>query len=133
MGNEPSLIGRIAVESSANLIVQPAIRHLVKGERCHVKSAFIAGAVLITEKEVDGHARRKLRRVSKASVSRIEGGGENIRRSIQHAQVEAVAGVFQSLLLQLLTDLLRVVYDVIPLRLIDLRHRFQDPAESRAA
>src|SRR5437667_3348679 len=121
------------MKSAANLIIQSAIGHPIERERRHVESAFIAGTVLIPEQEVDGHCRRKLRRPSKASVSGIERRGKNTCCSVQGGDVRAFACILESLLLQLLADLLRVVNDVVALRSVNLRHRFQNAAKTGTA
>src|SRR5205823_5367357 len=102
--NQPSFVCRVAMKSSANLIIESAIGHPVERERRQVQSAFIAGAVLIAEQKVDAHCRRKLRRPAEASVSRIEGGSKNTCRSVQDGDINAAARILKRLLLQLLAD-----------------------------
>ena len=60
------------MESAANLIVHSAVGHLVERERGHVQGMFVAGAMVIAQQEIDGHARRKLRSSAKTALSWIE-------------------------------------------------------------
>ena len=47
-------------------------RHFVERQRRHLKRMFVAGAVMVSEEEIDAHARREFRCAAKAAFARIE-------------------------------------------------------------
>src|SRR5205823_1798511 len=70
--HEPAPVGRIAVEATADLVVDAALRHCFQRLRDHLERALVAGSARVAEQELQDHALRKLRLGSEAAVGPVE-------------------------------------------------------------
>ena len=69
MGEKPTVICRIAMESPADVVVNSSLSHFLQCPSCHFKSHFLACAGMVTEQEVEIDGSRKFGCSSKASPS----------------------------------------------------------------
>src|SRR6185437_3489068 len=92
MWHEPLLIYGIARESAADLIVDPAARHLHERRRRHVQRAPVAGAGPVAQQKVEQHRRWKLGRTTETAKARIVARCDRVKRLLQKYGVDA-AGI----------------------------------------
>src|SRR6516225_2442225 len=71
MGYAPVSIGRIAVESTAELIVYPSDRHAIESVQHHVQRILALFPLPVTHQIFQGNWTRKFRRIAKAAVGCI--------------------------------------------------------------
>ena len=69
--HEPLRVHAVAREAAADLIVDAAARHPLKGVRHHREHVRVAGARPLPQREVERHRGRKLRRAIEAAESRL--------------------------------------------------------------
>ena len=90
------------MKAAADLIVHAAVSHLVERQRCHVQGMRFIGAVMISTKEIDAHAGRKLWRVSKPAFPRVESRFESAVSKVQQVRIDlGVFGLLQLLPVQM--------------------------------
>ena len=72
VGHEPPRIGRVAMKSAADLIVQSSPRHLLQGHGGHLERVDITGAVVVAQEQPHRNVGRKLRGAAHAPVAVVE-------------------------------------------------------------
>ncbi len=95
--HEPALVGGVAVEPAAQLVVHPPAQHGVERHRRHLEQVRLAGGEVAAQHEVDDRGLRELGRPAPAAVSGVEVAGERglrrgERRGLQRAGCRAGAG-----------------------------------------
>ena len=88
VGHEPGRVGRVAVESAPQLVVDAAVGHCVQGPERHGQSTGIGtrpavGAGRAAQQELDRHRLRELRRAAPPSPRGVEGRLECSDRRIE--------------------------------------------------
>ncbi len=90
---EPVRIGAVAREATAELVVDAAVGHGIKGPRHHRQDRRVAGSAPGSEQELEGHRRRKLRRPAEPAVCGVEAGPDARGGRLELAALRvAVAG-----------------------------------------
>src|SRR5215218_2110829 len=68
---EPARVGRVAMKTTAKLIVHASIGHLPARVAAHLERVAIAGASVCAQQKLERHRGWKLRRAAKTAVNRI--------------------------------------------------------------
>ena len=68
MRHMPNSVGRITMESAADVVVDAAARHLAQRLQRHLQRVFLAGACVIAQKEIEHDRSRELWRGAEASA-----------------------------------------------------------------
>ena len=88
VGHEPASVRGVAMETAAELIVDPAVRHLLEGEADHRVGLAVAGSDP-TKEVLEGHRLRELRGAAPRSITPVEPG---IQPGIDRPEERAVDG-----------------------------------------
>src|SRR5687768_10923602 len=96
MWNEPDRVDRIAMKSSAKLIVDPAFCHLPRRKLHHLKCIFISCPVPVTKQKLERHRWRKLWRTAKAAVGLVKRSLKTLKRTVKLVDAETTRGSFGS-------------------------------------
>ncbi len=73
---QPALVGRVAGEAAAEVVVDPPSGHLVEGVRDHVERVRVAGPGVLAEQDAEVHRVRELGGVAEPAVDRLVGPAE---------------------------------------------------------
>src|SRR5258707_544735 len=71
MRHEPVLIRAVAMKTASKMIVHPAHRHLLQGERRHFLGSFPMRAMSIAEQKIANHRLGKLRSAAETTEPAI--------------------------------------------------------------
>ena len=71
------------MEAAADLVVDPAARHLAERGRHDLQRVVGAGAPPVSQQEIERHRLRKLRRAVEAAVARVEALGDRAIGAIE--------------------------------------------------
>src|SRR5579863_997733 len=72
MRGEPLHVGGIAMEAPTELIVDPSPGHFSESQIDRLQIASLSGFLVMAQKEVERHRRRKFRSGAEAAVSLVE-------------------------------------------------------------
>src|SRR6266849_10178564 len=92
MGDEPTLIYRVAMEAAGELVVDAAAGHFFEGGLGHGEKMFFFGLLIALEDEVNGRGMREFRGAAKAAVLDVEELGDGFDLGVDDAEVEIGAG-----------------------------------------
>ena len=70
--HQPAGIDRVAVETAAEMVVDPARGHPVESDGCGLESCEIARPAVVAQEKLDTHRVRELRRAAEAAVFPVE-------------------------------------------------------------
>ena len=72
MRNQPALVGGVACEPTADMIVDPPCRHSIERTRDHLQSSALSCPTVTTEEQREPCRRGEFRRAAKSAVALIE-------------------------------------------------------------
>ena len=70
--DNPSLIDRVAMKSSGQLVIDSAARHLFQRDDNDIAQRFAARASLVSNQQIKGRGMRKLGRIAESAITFVE-------------------------------------------------------------
>src|SRR5262249_4503615 len=83
----PGRVGRVAMETAADVIVDAARRHLLERQGHHLEGPRLSRATVVAEQEVEVRGARELRPAPEAAVHGVEASGEPVERVAERGRV----------------------------------------------
>jgi len=82
--DKPDVIDRIAVESTAELVINASMRHRIEARGHHVEQRRVTGGQVPAQDELDDRRLGKLRRPAPAAVRGIEGAPQSVHGGVKN-------------------------------------------------
>ena len=115
VGHEPALVGRIAGEAAAKLVIEAAVGHRLQRALGHVERHAVAAPGVDAQQELQRHRRRELGGAAEAAQARIETAQQAVERLVDQVVVQRPAAaerLGQGRLPQVIGDLTRAALHV---------------------
>ena len=133
MGHMPFIVHGIAVETAAEVVVQPAAGHFAQSEEGHLQGIRRAGARVIAEHEIESDRTREFGGAAKAPMLRLEAVFNLLIAGVEQGpdRRAPLAGLHSGHLLQFLRHPFGRIDDGVALFFPGLRDAQQDRAKAR--
>ena len=125
MRHEPMGVDAVTGESAADLIVNPAMRHLPQCESRQVERLFVPRARMMAQQEFETDGIRELGLSAETAVFPVDARQQTPRRLVKHVARQAAvvhATDRQHVALQRLMQIVRLLLEIVSLAAIGVMH-----------